>query len=145
MEDNLFMDAMSIEKQQEFETIKKNKAFALKLHDHLNKIYYTHHRVTDELNSVQICMKTASNHNFHGAYGFNATKEGVTFFMWNKLIFRPETFNGLIEKLLEHPKSKKWNGSSYELHMDINENEPKLNEKLKIILNFMEGKFTKRF
>ena len=147
--ENIFMDAMSTEKKQEFEAIKKNKAFALKLHEHLDKIYYTHHRITDETGSVQICMKTSPSYNYHGAFGFNVTKDGVTFFIWNYLIFDTEKFNekhnGFLTELLKHPQSRNWSGSSYHLYMDINENEPKLNEKLKFILSMMEGKYNKRF
>lgn len=149
MENNFFMDAMSADKVLEFETIKRNKAFALTLHDHLNKIYYTNHRISDSTGSVEICMRTSERNNFYGSYGFNATKDGVTFFMWNKLILYPEKFNethnGFLNKLLEHPKSRNYTGSSYELHMDINEDDVDLNKKLNFILAMMEGKYNKRF
>ena len=144
MTDNIFIGAMTTEQKTDFENIKKNKAFAIKLHDHLNRVFYTHHEIENRVDSVTIKMRTQSNHNFYSAYGFIATKNRVMFFMWNELIFDTKKYNGLVEELMKHPKSR-CDNKKYALYMDINEDDPNLNEKLQIILKFMDGKYTKRF
>ena len=144
---NLFLDALDQDVITEIEKIKKNKRFALSLHRNLDEVFRTNYEVRDSTHSVDIQMKTSERSNYYGAFGFQATKSGVVFYMQNFLSFKGNKSRPLVEKLLEHPKTKVVSGTNqFDLFLDINEDDSDLKEKLNIIFKFMEySKYQKRF
>jgi hypothetical protein len=98
---NLFLDAMDIDKQASIKEIKENKKFALQLINDLDRVFQTNYEITDDQNSVVIRMKRYSSSTWYGSFYFSVTKEGIKFRSTNLGYYECKQFKelgGLYEK-----------------------------------------------
>jgi hypothetical protein len=148
MTDNLFISAMGIDKANEIDLIKSNKAFALRIISDLNQVFRTYHKVEDEQNSVTIRTKTSDTSNWYGSFSFIANAKGIKFNGHNLGYYSNSTFKPLgkiYEKYKETSTTdtnfldEKSNGHGYcFISFFISENDPLLMDKLNDIVYLME-------
>lgn len=157
MEPNLFFDVLSVERQTEINTIKHNKAFASKLVNDLNKVFYTHFEIEDQQEGSIIYMKRGASYGRYGSFMFIADKNGIRFKSRNLGYYKNSPFKNMGE-LYERYKNVGTTADTTFLEdkdaphgfvnflIPINENDQNLNQTLKDIVYLMEqDQFIKRF
>jgi hypothetical protein len=146
MNENLFLSAMGADKVKEIETIKSNKAFALRLINELDKVFKIFYEIQDEQNSVTIKIKKAFNHNWYGSISLVANVNGIKFNGHNLGYYTTTQFKPLgklYEKYKETSKadsgflSEHGHGHCF-ISFFVSENDPMLMDKLNDIIYLME-------
>lgn len=112
MTENLFIDALTLDMQTDINKVKENKAFALRLINDLDKLFYTNYQIEDQQDSVVIRMKRSASSNWYGCFSFTATKLGVKFHSHNLGYYQSNHFKSL-GALYEKYKG---NGTSAEIN-----------------------------
>lgn len=152
--DNLFKVAMG-EDLGNYEAIKRNKAFALRLLNDLSTVYTVNESVTDNSNSVTIGMRRSPNYNPKAF--FNATAEGV-FFISDVLGYYEAKTVKPIGELYEKYRAegtKRTNGNdtfvkgdhaAISFKIKLSENASDLPQRLKDVMYLLDRQdFVKRF
>jgi hypothetical protein len=152
MTDNLFISAMGIDKANEIDLIKSNKAFALRIISDLNKVFRTFHKVEDECDSVTIRTKKAENHNWYGSFSFIADVKGIKFNAHNLGYYTSTKYKPLGKVYEKYKETSRCDAGFLSdrghcfISFNIAENDPLLMNKLNDIVYLMEqNQYTKVF
>lgn len=154
---NLFLDAMDTEQQKAIDEIKANKEFALKLINDLDKVFQTNYQVEDDQECTIIRIKRSPSNNWHGAFSFVVSKNGIKFNSNNLGYYHSTQFKclgWLYEKYKDTGTTADNNftmeGTTKHGHVSfvipINRNGERLSDSLKDIIYLMEqNQYRKRF
>lgn len=157
MQDNLFFEVLSTERQNEINAIKRNKAFALKLVNDLDKVFYTNFKIEDDQESVVIYMKANASYNLYGAFTFTATKNGINFRSKSLGYYKGTQFKNLGELYEKYKDTGTTADTGFlsdgkqphghvQFVIPINEGSQELSQTLRDIIYLMEqNQYKKRF